>query len=124
MTTLKLIVRVSVLIFLLPLCQTRHFHFDDKFLQESKMSQPSHNSTQFYSQQTPALMPRLRMETRKHRLRRSIGSVKLQGYLTQKLEQDQAIVPPTFVALVFIDVIAAIFTFNAIAALLFVANHY
>ena len=62
---------------------------------------------------------------KKRRLRRSLGSVKLQGYLKQKFLEDQdTAVPPTFVALVFIDVIAAIFTFNAVAALLFVANHY
>ena len=62
---------------------------------------------------------------KKRRLRRSLGSVKLQGYLKQKFLEDQdTAVPPTFVALVFLDVIAAIFTFNAVAALLFVANHY
>ena len=121
MTSKKLFIIVFVFVSVFHLCQTRHFHFNVNILEDVKKSQPNHNST--LVEPKPSLLPRFRMETRKHRLRRSIGSVKLQGYLTQKLEQDQAVVPPTFVALVFIDVIAAIFTFNVIAALLFVANH-
>ncbi len=67
------------------------------------------------------------MKTRKNmslrRRKRSIGSVKVRGFLKPKDEDDTShSAPPSLVALVFLDIIAGLFTFNAIAALLFVAN--
>ena len=57
------------------------------------------------------------------RRKRSIGSVKLTGFLKPKDDDDTShSAPPSLVALVFLDIIAGLFTFNAIAALLFVAN--
>ena len=55
------------------------------------------------------------------RQKRSIGSLKINNFLRQDIEEVQS-APPSFVALVFIDLIAALFTINAIAALLFVAS--
>ena len=56
------------------------------------------------------------------RNKRNIGSVKMQGILKKEYLEEQPFSPPSFVALVAIDLIAALFTFNAIAALLFVAT--
>ena len=57
------------------------------------------------------------------RRKRSIGSVKVRGFLKPKADDDTShAAPPSLVALVFLDIIAGLFTFNAIAALLFVAN--
>merc|ERR1719342_91214 len=56
------------------------------------------------------------------RKKRNIGSVKMQGILKKEYLEEQSFSPPSFVALVAIDLIAALFTFNAIAALLFVAT--
>ena len=57
------------------------------------------------------------------RRKRSIGSVKVRGFLKPKDDDDTFhSAPPSLVALVFLDIIAGLFTFNAIAALLFVAN--
>ena len=65
-------------------------------------------------------------ETKKfihRRIKRSIGSVKVQGLMKPRDEDDSyQSAPPSLIALVFLDIIAGIFTFNAIAALLFVAN--
>ena len=46
----------------------------------------------------------------------------MQGILKKEYLEEQPFSPPSFVALVAIDLIAALFTFNAIAALLFVAT--
>ena len=61
-----------------------------------------------------------RMNNKKRR-KRSIGSLKINNFLRQEMEEFQS-APPSFVALVFIDLIGALFTINAIAALLFVAS--
>ena len=54
------------------------------------------------------------------RTKRSIGSVKIQGFLKPKEDDDSYnTAPPSFVALVFIDIIAGIFTLHALAALLY-----
>ena len=56
------------------------------------------------------------------RKKRNIGSVKMEGILKKEYLEEQPFSPPSFVALVAIDLIAALFTFNAVAALLFVAT--
>ena len=58
----------------------------------------------------------------RQRTKRSIGSVKVRGFLKPKDDDSSQSAPPSLVALVFLDILAGIFTFNAIAALLFVAN--
>ena len=58
----------------------------------------------------------------RQRRKRSIGSVKVRGFLKPKDDDSSPSAPPSLVALVFLDILAGIFTFNAIAALLFVAN--
>ena len=58
----------------------------------------------------------------RRRTKRSIGSVKVRGFLKPNDDDSSHSAPPSLVALVFLDILAGIFTFNAIAALLFVAN--
>ena len=60
----------------------------------------------------------------RQRTKRSIGSVKVRGFLKPKDDDSSQSAPPSLVALVFLDILAGIFTFNAIAALLFVANSW
>lgn len=66
---------------------------------------------------------KIRKKMSLQRRKRSIGSVKVRGFLKPKDDDDTYhSAPPSLVALVFLDIIAGLFTFNAIAALLFVAN--
>ena len=60
----------------------------------------------------------------RQRRKRSIGSVKVRGFLKPNDDDSSHSAPPSLVALVFLDILAGIFTFNAIAALLFVANSW
>ena len=56
----------------------------------------------------------------RQRTKRSIGSEKVRGVLKPKEYDDSYnAAPPSFVALVFLDIIAGIFTFNALVALLY-----
>ena len=56
----------------------------------------------------------------RQRTKRSIGSKKVRGVLKPKEYDDSYnAAPPSFVALVFLDIIAGIFTFNALVALLY-----
>ena len=63
-----------------------------------------------------------KIKVSRQRRKRSIGSVKVRGFLKPKDDDSSPSAPPSLVALVFLDILAGIFTFNAIAALLFVAN--
>ena len=57
---------------------------------------------------------------RQRRTKRSIGSVKIHGFLKPKEDDDSyTAAPPSFFALVFMDIIAGIFTLHALAALLY-----
>lgn len=56
----------------------------------------------------------------RQRTKRSIGSEKVRGVLKPKeYDESYTAAPPSFVALVFLDIIAGIFTFNALVALLY-----
>ena len=56
----------------------------------------------------------------RQRIKRSIGSEKVRGVLKPKeYDESYTAAPPSFVALVFLDIIAGIFTFNALVALLY-----
>ena len=61
------------------------------------------------------------LKKQRKRITRSIGSLKVSKILKTQIEVDPSPSPPSLVALVALDILAAIFTLNAIVALLFVS---
>ena len=99
-----------------------------KILTQSKYTGVIKNSLIVGYLMTPAFSRKNQFRFRKvkrflRRQRRSVGSLKVKTFLKSQFEEDPPPSPPSLVALVALDIVAALFTLNAIAALLFVSNN-
>ena len=122
-------------IFLFCICKENElkagrFNFTQLISQQSRYSMKEKAEKSYYPLIIPVLSKKKHFSVRKvkrshgkerKRITRSIGSLKVSKIWKTQFEADPSPSPPSLVALVALDILAAIFTLNAIVALLFVS---